>query len=101
VPALPVTASAETIKQGSALYDKHCMICHGLNVVAGPIPDLRYASAQTHGQFDRIVRGGARAALGMPAFGDLLSADQAKAIQQYILSRARDSAAERRPTTAE
>jgi len=42
------------------------------------------------------VRGGARATLGMPTFGDLLSADQAKAIQQYILSRARESAAARR-----
>jgi len=95
-PPLAVTASAETVKQGSLLYDRHCMICHGLNVVAGPIPDLRYASAQTHAQFDRIVRGGARATLGMPTFGDLLSADQAKAIQQYILSRARESAAARR-----
>jgi len=68
------------------------MICHGLNVVAGPIPDLRYASAQTHTQFEQIVRGGARASLGMPGFGDLLSVDQAKAIQQYVLSRAHEAA---------
>src|SRR4051812_37639910 len=101
IAPLPVTASAATIKQGSTLYEKHCMICHGLNAVAAPIPDLRYASAQTHAQFDRIVRGGARAPLGMPSFGDLLTVDEAKAIQQYILSRARESAAERRQTTAE
>jgi len=94
-PPLPVTASADIVKQGGTLYDRHCMICHGLNAVAGPIPDLRYASAQTHAQFERIVRGGARASLGMPAFGDLLSVDQAGAIQQYVLSRARESARER------
>jgi quinohemoprotein ethanol dehydrogenase len=94
-PPLPVTASAETLKQGAALYDKHCMMCHGVNAVAGPIPDLRYASAQVHGQFESIVRGGARAALGMPTFGDLLTTDQAKAVQQYILSRAHESASAR------
>jgi len=38
------------------------------------------------------VRGGARASLGMPGFGDLLSVDQAKAIQQYVLSRAHEAA---------
>lgn len=94
-PPLPVTASAAVVKQGAALYERHCMLCHGLNVVAGPIPDLRYASTQTHRQFDSIVRGGARKALGMPAFGDLLTADQATAIQQYILSRAHESAGAR------
>jgi len=95
-PPLTVTASADIVKQGGALYDRHCMICHGLNAVAGPIPDLRYASAQTHTQFEQIVRGGTRASLGMPTFGDLLSAEQGKAIQQYILSRAHESARERR-----
>jgi quinohemoprotein ethanol dehydrogenase len=92
MPPLAVTASAATLKQGATLYDRHCMICHGVNVVAGPIPDLRYASAQTHAQFEQIVLKGARASLGMPTFGDLLNADQAKALQQYILSRAHESA---------
>ena len=91
-PPLAVTASAEALKQGATLYERHCMICHGLNVVAGPTPDLRYASGQTHGQFEQIVRGGARATLGMPKFDDLLSAEQVKAIQQYVLSRAHESA---------
>jgi len=84
------------VKQGGELYDRHCMICHGLNAVAGPIPDLRYASAQTHTPFEQIVRGGTRASLGMPAFADLLSGDQVKAIQQYVLSRAHESATARR-----
>lgn len=92
-PPLPLTGSPETIKQGAALYAQHCIICHGFNVVGGPLPDLRYSSAQVHAQFDQIVRTGARAALGMPAFGDVLTTEQAAAIQQYVLSRAHESAA--------
>jgi len=52
------------------------------------VPDLRYATADVHRQFDSIVRGGARKALGMPAFNDVLSSSQVRAIQAYVLSRA-------------
>jgi mono/diheme cytochrome c family protein len=41
-----------------------------------------------HDQFEAIVLGGARASLGMPSFKDLLTSDQVKAIQAYVLSRA-------------
>jgi len=93
-PPLPVTASAATIKQGWDLYERNCLGCHGFNAVAGSLPDLRYASAQVHAQFETIVLGGARAALGMPGFGDLLNGEQARAIQQYVLRRAHESAKE-------
>ena len=92
VPALPVTASAGTVKYGWVLYERNCLGCHGVNAIAGSLPDLRYASAQDHGQFEKIVLGGTRAPLGMPGFGDLLDVEQVKAIQQYILWRARESA---------
>ena len=91
VPPLPVTASAATIKQGWALYERHCLGCHGVNAIAGSLPDLRYASMQVHGQFEEIVLGGARAFLGMPGFGDLLNVEQVKVIQQYVLWRAHES----------
>jgi quinohemoprotein ethanol dehydrogenase len=90
-PPLPVTASAGTIKEGWALYEGNCIGCHGFNAIAGSLPDLRYASAQVHEQFEKIVLGGARAPLGMPGFGDLLNVEQAKAIQQYVLWRAHES----------
>jgi len=67
--------------------------CHGVNVVAGPLPDLRYATAETHFAFESIVLRGAREPFGMPPFGDLLSSDDAKAIQAYILQRGRESSA--------
>jgi hypothetical protein len=52
-PPLPVTASTATIKQGWALYERNCLGCHGVNAVAGSLPDLRYASAQVHNQFEK------------------------------------------------
>lgn len=87
-PATRTTASTSTIKEGRALYDTFCFSCHGVAVVAGALPDLRYATAETHSRFDAIVRNGERRLLGMPSFGDLLTPEQVQAIQAYILSRA-------------
>jgi quinohemoprotein ethanol dehydrogenase len=70
------------------LYRTYCRLCHGLDAIGGPVPDLRYATADVHHQFDAIVRGGARKALGMPSFGDVLSSSQLRAIQAYVLARA-------------
>jgi len=61
-------------------------------LVAGPGPDLRYAMAEAHAQFEAIVLGGARQALGMPSFADKLEPAQLRAIQAYVLSRAAASA---------
>jgi len=52
------------------------------------LPDLRYATADVHRQFESIVIGGSRKALGMPSFGDKLNSSQLRAIQAYVLSRA-------------
>jgi quinohemoprotein ethanol dehydrogenase len=92
VPAISVTATSEALHDGGLLYTAQCAGCHGLGVVAGPLPDLRYASKAVHEQFEAIVLGGARSRLGMPSFKDLLSAEQVRAIQAYILSRAKAGA---------
>jgi quinohemoprotein ethanol dehydrogenase len=74
--------------EGDVLFAKYCL-CHGVNAVAGSgIPDLRYASAETHHQFESIVLAGARESRGMPSFKDVLKRQQLRAIQAYILSRA-------------
>jgi mono/diheme cytochrome c family protein len=88
-PAINVSATAEAIHDGGLLYGAQCAGCHGLGAVAGPLPDLRYASKAVHEQFEAIVLGGARSRLGMPSFKDLLTAEQVRAIQAYILSRAK------------
>jgi quinohemoprotein ethanol dehydrogenase len=91
VAAMRPNASPATIKEGGALYDKYCFSCHGVAAVAGTLPDLRYATLETHRHFDAIVLRGERQSLGMPSFGDLLTVQQAHAIQSYVLSRALES----------
>jgi len=87
-PAISLDAAPETVARGGELYASMCRRCHGTNAVAGPLPDLRYASAAVHQQFEGIVLGGALAPLGMPAFDDLLTSDDVRAIQAYVLARA-------------
>jgi PQQ-dependent dehydrogenase (methanol/ethanol family) len=92
-PAIQMKAAQATVHEGQILYKRFCYYCHGVNVVAGAsIPDLRYASAQTHQQFEAIVLGGARQQGGMPSFKDVLTRDQVRVIQAYILSRAAGAA---------
>jgi quinohemoprotein ethanol dehydrogenase len=88
-PALQMRVSPATVHEGSVLYMKYCFICHGVGVVSGSgIPDLRYATAETHHQFESIVLGGARESRGMPSFHDVLTPDELRAIQAYVLSQA-------------
>ena len=85
-------ASAETIHQGDLLYGANCAGCHGLNAVAGPLPDLRYARKETLEGIEQIVLGGSRATLGMPSFAKILKTEQVRAIRAFIVSRARIAA---------
>ncbi len=88
-PAIRMNATPSAVHEGEILYKQFCYHCHGMNAVAGAsIPDLRYASAETHRQFADIVLGGTRESRGMPSFKDALNRDQLRAIQAYILSRA-------------
>ena len=88
-PAIQMRVSAATVHEGLVLYMKYCFFCHGIGVVSGSgIPDLRYATAETHHQFESIVLGGARESRGMPSFHDVLKPDQLRAIEAYVLSEA-------------
>ncbi|RPH95954.1 MAG: PQQ-dependent dehydrogenase, methanol/ethanol family [Lysobacterales bacterium] len=93
----PLTASAQEVDLGRSLFqDRGCSGCHGKNAVArvgGSVPDLRYATPETHLQWPGIVIGGARSAKGMPAHE--LSAAESEAIRSYVLSRAHALKAER------
>ena len=91
-PALTTKASPQVIHQGELLFNSNCSNCHGVNAVAGPMPDLRYASKETLEGIEDIVLGGSRASAGMPSFKKILNAGQVRAIQAYIISSARESA---------
>lgn len=72
--------------KGGELFAKNCALCHG-QLARGGIKDLRLMSADTHGQFDAIVIGGARKSQGMASFADVLSKDDAAAIHAYLNAR--------------
>ena len=89
LPAQPeLDASPETIALGKETYGYTCGGCHGKDAIArvgGSVPDLRYATSETHQTWHGIVIGGAKAANGMPSFE--LDADESEAIRLYVLSR--------------
>jgi quinohemoprotein ethanol dehydrogenase len=92
-PSIHMKATPAMIHEGEVLFARHCFYCHGVGVVSSSgVPDLRYASAATHQQFESIVLGGARQQRGMPSFKDALKPDQVKDIEAYILARSADSA---------
>ena len=96
------TASAETIKQGQAVFGKFiCGDCHspqadgsGQWKLDGTIPDLRYMPADVHDQFLAIVLAGTHKENGMPGFGTgagfplvntKMTADEVVALHAYIV----------------
>lgn len=92
MPTITVDASPQLVHQGELLFADNCAGCHGGRAIAGPLPDLRYSRKETLEDIEGIVLGGKRAALGMPSFQKILNAGQVKAIQAYIVARAREDA---------
>jgi mono/diheme cytochrome c family protein len=91
-PAISSNVSAQVVHEGSLLFNEHCAGCHGINAVAGPLPDLRYANKETLTGIEDIVLAGKRASLGMPSFQKILTAPQVQSIRAYVVWRARESA---------
>ncbi|MEO6041469.1 MAG: cytochrome c, partial [Croceibacterium sp.] len=81
------TGTPATIARGEQLYAAHCALCHGA-AARGGIKDLRHMTPETHAAFMDIVLHGARARGGMASFADTLSAADAGAIHDYLISRA-------------
>jgi quinohemoprotein ethanol dehydrogenase len=70
------------------------MVCHGALVVSGGVvPDLRRLTAEKHSIFQQIVFDGVIHTVGMPRFGDLVTAEDVHDIQAYIAQRAREDRA--------
>ena len=87
-PQPELTAGEKELDVGRQLFNWECGMCHGKNAVArygGSVPDLRYATAETHASWHGIVVGGARMANGMPKFE--LSIDESEAVRKYVLSQ--------------
>jgi quinohemoprotein ethanol dehydrogenase len=92
MPTITVDASPQLVHQGELLFGDNCAGCHGGRAIAGPLPDLRYSRKETLEDIEGIVLDGKRASLGMPSFRKILNASQVRAIQAYIVARAREDA---------
>jgi quinohemoprotein ethanol dehydrogenase len=91
-PPIQIDVNAQERKRGGLLYHEWCAVCHGLKGIAGGVvPDLRRATAETHAGFAEIVIGGVRQEQGMPSFADVLSTDDVRLIQAYVVHRAREA----------
>ena len=92
MPELTYDSSPELVHRGSIIFNSRCMLCHGLNAVGGSLPDLRYSRKKMIESLDQIVLDGVLARAGMPSYKKILNAQDVKALQAYIVSRARESA---------
>jgi mono/diheme cytochrome c family protein len=89
----PSTAAADVIAQGGDVYARNCAVCHGAggtqqrtsfpNLTVTP---LLYSQAG----FDQVVLGGMRADKGMGSFAKDVSATDAVAVREYLISRANE-----------
>ena len=79
--------------KGLIAYNYNCMLCHGLDAVAGgSAPDLRWSYIATSRQaFDSVVRDGGLLTEGMPRFDDL-APETTEDIRFYLRSRAQAGA---------
>ena len=82
-------ATEDQVKRGQKIYAETCSRCHGVDARDG-VKDLRWMTPETHKEFDDIVLGGKRAALGMASFKDLLTQTDADDVHAYLIARANE-----------
>lgn len=88
----PSVADSATLARGASLFGRNCASCHGINAVAGILPDLRrtpYLLDQR--AWYTIVLDGALRSQGMIPFPELKHGG-ADAIRAYLIERARQTA---------
>ncbi len=88
-PPPPLRASEDSIRKGAKLFGETCSRCHGENARGG-LKDLRFMTPETRAQFKDIVIGGIRKDKGMVGFADILTNDDADAINAYLIARANE-----------
>jgi PQQ-dependent dehydrogenase (methanol/ethanol family) len=77
------------IARGKQMYANLCMVCHGDGVVGGGVtPDLRYMDAEKHKMWMGIVLGGLHREQGMVSYAEVVSPEDAMAIQAFVIERA-------------
>jgi mono/diheme cytochrome c family protein len=85
----PLVADPLQIEHGKKLYASYCQTCHGIGAEGnGILPDLRFADRTVHEAWNDIDIGGALEDQGMRSGAEVLTPDDALAIQAYVIDRA-------------
>ncbi len=93
-PPEDVELDSAKIKEGNKTYHNYCVYCHGPGAISSPnLKDLRYMDAETHEQFTAIVLGGIMQHEGMPAYNEMLNAEDVENIHQYLIKVGRNALA--------
>ena len=82
--AYPYIHAERSPAGGENLFLSSIVAVNAVSRQGGSLPDLRYATQQTHQSWDAIVIDGSRPMNGMP--GVEISIEQAQAIRSYVLS---------------
>jgi len=100
IPEPPaIDATDAQVTNGRYKYGSTCLVCHGALVVSGGVvPDLRMLPPEKHAIFKEIVYDGVIHGAGMPTMGDLLTEQDVRDIQAYIITRAKQDRAALTPT---
>jgi quinohemoprotein ethanol dehydrogenase len=101
IPEPPqIEATAAQLENGKYKFMSTCAVCHGpLVLSSGVVPDLRLLPAAKHAIFKEIVYDGVIHGAGMPRLGDLVTEQDVRDIQAYVIARANeDRAAALAPT---
>ena len=75
---------AAVLARGGKLYRQLCSACHAYGGAPNGYPNLWNMPEETYAAFDEIVLNGAYAYAGMPGYGDILSAADARAVKAYL-----------------
>jgi len=82
--------NANEASRGRKLYFEHCAVCHwGIDGQGGAIPDLATTPVSYHRIWSQLVLDGILASSkGMPSFQGVLTEEEARAIQHYVIREA-------------
>ena len=84
----PPILAARAAAEGRQIYNTYCVLCHGTNMVntGSNAPDLRKFPKSKKALFVSTVKDG-RGRGKMPAWGDILDANQINKIWAYVKMR--------------
>mgnify|MGYP000082497457 FL=1 len=86
----PLSAQAAgSVETGKELYNTYCVICHGPNMVNSGARafDLRKFPLGARARFVKSVKDGKKGQNEMPAWGDILTAEEISHLWAYTKTR--------------